>query len=75
MRSLVRNALRLADGLLLNLTGVVLIMRSREGTRLSDWLLVINGWAIVLSTVALRRNLGVPVWLGIVLAFVGMASS
>ncbi len=35
-RSLVRNALRLVDGLPLNLTGVVLILRSPERARLGD---------------------------------------
>jgi uncharacterized RDD family membrane protein YckC len=35
-RSLVRNELRLVDGLPLNLTGVVLILRSRERARLGE---------------------------------------
>jgi hypothetical protein len=37
--------------------------------------LLINSWSIILTTIALRRNLDVPVWLGIVLSFAGMAVS
>ncbi len=34
--------------------------------------LLINCWAVVLTTVALRRNLDVPVWLGILLCLGGI---
>jgi membrane protein insertase Oxa1/YidC/SpoIIIJ len=37
--------------------------------------LVIDLWWIAIVTVALKRILGVPVWLGIVLNFLSMASS
>jgi hypothetical protein len=35
--------------------------------------LVINIWAVVITTIALKRMLDVPVWLGILLNLVGMA--
>ena len=37
--------------------------------------LVINLWGVAIATVALKRILGVPVWLGIILNFLGMAAS
>ncbi len=37
--------------------------------------LIINVWAVVITTIALKRVLKVPVWLGIVLNIIGMAVS
>jgi len=37
--------------------------------------LVIDIWSVVITTIALNRILGTPVWLGVVLSFVGLAIS
>ena len=37
--------------------------------------LIIDIWAIVITTISLKRILNVPVWLGIVLSIVGIAAS
>lgn len=37
--------------------------------------LIINLWGIAICTIAMKRILGVPVWLGVVFGFLGMASA
>jgi len=37
--------------------------------------LVIDIWAIVITTIALKRILSVPVWFGLILSIIGIAVS